>query len=112
MIGMFVSTTLNHVAAELGAIQSNLGANSMISAQTTERDAPPHAMVHASALAVIAARLAAITHIQLAAALAATQEPCHEQLTPPPRSSGRGAALPGRIIGNHPLVALNSLQVR
>src|SRR5271156_1572662 len=78
----------------------------MISAQTTERNAPPHAMVHASALAVIAARLAAIAHIQLAAAMAATQEPRQKQSTRPHRASGRGAPLAGRIVGNHLLVTL------
>src|SRR5271154_3392474 len=94
----FAPLSLQHpergIDAEWLQDPENLGANGMISAQTTERDAPPHAMVHASALAVIAARLAAITHIQLAAALAATQEPRHEQLTPPHRSSGRNPGTP------------------
>src|SRR5271163_1374413 len=106
----FAPLSLQHpergIDAEWFQDPENLGANGMISAQTTERNAPPHAMVHASALAVIAARLATIAHVQLAAAMAATQEPRHEQLTQPHRSFGRGAALPGRIIGNRPLVAL------
>src|SRR5271163_1879079 len=84
----------------------NLGANRIISSQCAKRDASLRSVVHESALAVIAARLAAIAHIQLAAAMAATQEPRQKQSTRPHRASGRGAPLAGRIVGNHLLVTL------
>ena len=51
----------------------NLATDSVIDAQTTERDAPLRAVVYKSALAVIAPRLAPIAHVQLAAAMATTQ---------------------------------------
>src|SRR4051812_46189329 len=51
----------------------NLATDSVIDTQTTERDAPLRAVVHKSALAVIAPRLAPIAHVQLAAAMATTQ---------------------------------------
>ena len=51
----------------------NLAADSVIDTQTTELDAPLRAVVHKSALAVIAPRLAAIAHVQLAAAMATAQ---------------------------------------
>src|SRR5271168_3812334 len=46
----------------------NLATDSVIGTQATERDAPLRAVVHKSALAVIAPRLAPIAHVQLAAA--------------------------------------------
>ena len=84
----------------------NLGANSIISAQCAKRDASLRSVVHESASAVIAPGLAAIAHIQLAAAMAATQEPRQKQSTRPHCASGRGAPLAGRIVGNHLLVTL------
>ena len=51
----------------------NLATDSVIDTQTAERDAPLRAVVHKSALAVIAPRLAPIAHVQLAAAMATTQ---------------------------------------
>ena len=81
-------------------------ADSVIGTQATERDAPLRAVVHESALAVIAPRLAAIAHIQLAAAMATAQKPSKKQLPAPHRSSDRGTAFAGRIVGNHLLVPL------
>src|SRR2546421_9617871 len=72
--------------------------------QATERDAPLRAVVHKSALAVIAPRLAPIAHVQLAPAMATAQKSGKEQLAAPHRSSDRGTALTGRIVGNHLLV--------
>jgi hypothetical protein len=54
----------------------------------------------------IAPRLAAITHIQLAAAMTTAQKPRQKQFSAPHRSSDRGTALTGRIVGNHLLVPL------
>ena len=67
---------------------------------------PLRAVVHESALAVIAPRLAPIAHIQLAAAMATAKEPSEKQLPAPHRSSDRGTTLTGRIVGNHLLVPL------
>src|SRR5260370_6958349 len=75
----------------------------MIGAQAAERDAPLGAVVHACALAVVAARLAAIAHIHLAAAMATAQKPGEKKLPAPHRPFGQ-SAFPGRIVGNHPLV--------
>src|SRR5690242_908150 len=80
----------------------NLATDSVIDTQTTERDAPLRAVVHKSALAVIAPRLAPIAHVQLAAAMATTQWSSKNQLAAPHRAS----ALTGRIVGNHLLVLL------
>src|SRR5947209_10438472 len=82
----------------------NLATDSVIGTQTTEPDAPLRAVVHKSALAVIAPRLAPIAHVQLAAAMATTQQTSKKQLAAPHRASDRGTALTGRIVGNHLLV--------
>ena len=58
---------------------------------------------------MIAPRLAAIGDIHLAAAMATAQEPGEKQLPAPYRSSGHGAALAGRIVGDHALVPLELL---
>ena len=63
-------------------------------------------MVHERALAVIATGLTAIAHVHLAAAVAAAQEPGEKELPAPRRPSRDGAALTGRIVGDHPLVPL------
>src|SRR5258708_13805651 len=55
---------------------------------------------------MIASRLAAIGHIHFATAVGTTQKAGEEQLPVPRRSSGDGASLAGRIVGNHRLVPL------
>lgn len=77
----------------------------MIGTQAAERDAPLGAVVHERALAVVTARLAAITHIHLATALATAQKPREKKLPAPYRPSGQ-SAFAGRIVGNHLLVPL------
>src|SRR5260370_1338629 len=84
----------------------DLAADSVIGAQATERDAPLRAVVHKSASAVIAPRLAPIAHVQLAAAMATAQKSSEKQLAATHRPSDRGTALTGRIVGNHLLVPL------
>src|SRR6478672_12692111 len=76
----------------------------MIGTQPTERDAPLGAVVHESSMAIIAPGLAPIAHVQLAAAMATTQQSSKKQLAAPHRSSDRGTALTSRIVGNHLLV--------
>src|SRR6478672_8807632 len=56
-------------------------------------------------MAVIAPRLAAIAHVQLAAAMTTAQKPRQEQFSAPYCSGDRGA-FAGRIVGNHTLVPL------
>src|SRR6266851_2574062 len=84
----------------------HLRADGIIGAQAAERDAAHGAVVHESTLAMIAPRLAAVGYIHLAAAVATTQKAGEEQLPAPCRSSGEGASLAGRIVGDHPLVPL------
>src|ERR1700756_2824705 len=60
-------------------------------------------MIHESALAVIAPRLAAIADVNLAAAMTTAQKPRQEQFSAPYCSGDRGAYA-GRIVGNHTLV--------
>ena len=84
----------------------NLRADGMIGAQAAERDAPLGAVIDERTLAVIAPRLTAIAHVHLATAVAATQKAGEKQLPVPCRSSGDGASLAGRVVGDHPLVPL------
>src|SRR5271166_3397303 len=51
-------------------------------------------------------RLAAIGHVHFATAVATTQKAGEEQLSLSRRSSGDGAALARRIVGDHPLIPL------
>src|SRR4029077_5520868 len=92
------------IDAERAQDSENLRTDSMIGTQPTERDAPLGAVVHESSMAIIAPGLAPIAHIQLAAAMATAQKSCQKQLPAPHRSSDRGTALTGRIIGNHLLI--------
>ena len=64
------------------------------------------AVVHESAFAMIAPRLAAIGHVHFATAVATTQKAGEEQLPVSRRSSGDGASLARRIVGDHPLIPL------
>src|SRR4051812_16979457 len=77
----------------------------MISTQAAERDAPLCPMVHASAMAEIAARLAAITHMQLATAVPAAQQTRQEKLAATHRPFNQ-RTFAGRIVGDHTLVPL------
>src|SRR3954469_22860696 len=57
-------------------------------------------------MAVIAAHLAAVGHMQLAATMTTAQQPGQQQLTASHRPFDRGTAFAIRIIGNHALVLL------
>src|SRR4029077_17324830 len=94
------------IDAERAQDSENLRTDSMIGTQPTERDAPLGAVVHESSMAIIAPGLAPIAHVQLAAAMATTQQASKKQLAAPHRSSARGTALTGRIIRNHLLIPL------
>src|SRR3954454_7707475 len=77
----------------------------MISTQAAEGDAPLCPMVHASAMAEIAARLAAITHMQLAAAVPAAQQTRQEKLPAAHRPFNQ-RTFAGGVVGDHALVPL------
>src|SRR5690349_21733760 len=62
-------------------------------------------MVHARAMTEIAARLAAVSDIHFAPAVAAAQKARQEQFAAPHRSSDQ-RTFAGRIVGNHALVPL------
>src|SRR3954454_12906971 len=57
-------------------------------------------------MAVIAAHLAAVGHMQLAATMTTAQQPGQQQLTASHRPFDRGTAFAIRIIGNHAVVLL------
>jgi hypothetical protein len=73
----------------------HLRADGVIGIQAAERDAPPGAVVHASALAVITACLATIAHVHFATAMSAAQKPRQQQLSAPHRPSDQGPLLRG-----------------
>src|SRR5712671_2040938 len=84
----------------------HLRANGVIDAHAAERDAALGAVVDESTLAKITPCLAAIGHIHFTTAVATTQKAGEEQFPTPHSSSGDGASLAGRIVGNHLLVPL------
>lgn len=57
-------------------------------------------MVHVGAIAVIAAELAAVVHLQLAAAMTAAQESCEKHFALAYRASGNRPSHAGRIVGD------------
>ena len=62
------------VDAEWPQDAQNLRSDSLIRCEATEGDAPLGAMVHDGALAVVAARLAAVAHVQFSAAMATSEQ--------------------------------------
>ena len=84
----------------------DLGANGCVSDTIAERDAARRAMVQSGAIAIVAAELAAVMHLQLAAAMTATQESCEKHFALAHCASGDRPAHSGRIIGNEALIAL------
>src|SRR6516225_7209461 len=77
----------------------------MIGVQAAERDAA-FAVVQDRAVADIASRHTPISHMQLAATMATTQQSREQRFPAPHSASGRGTPLAGRIVGNHTLVPL------
>src|SRR5262249_2423452 len=77
----------------------------MVGAQTAERDAA-FAVVQDCAVADIASRRTAISHIQLPSTMATTHQSREQRLPAPHRTSDRGTAFASRIIGDHALVPL------
>src|SRR6516164_3990551 len=77
----------------------------MIGAHAAERDAA-FAVVQDCAVADIASRRTAISHIQLAATMATTRQSREQRFSGPHRPSDCGTALASRIIGDHALVPL------
>src|ERR1700674_2331224 len=71
-----------------------------IDAQATHRDASLGAVVHARAIAVIATELAAVVHMEFAAAVAAAQKPSQQQLAFAGCSARERAAHAGRVVGD------------
>ena len=83
----------------------HLHADRMISTQAAERDAPLCPVVHASAMAEIAACLAALSHMQLATAVPAAQQ-TREETFPAAHRPFYQRTFAGRIVGYHTLVPL------
>ena len=82
-----------------------------VDAQAADRDASLRAVVHARAIAVVATELAAVVHMEFAAAMAAAQKPGQQQLAFTGRSASERAAHAGRIVGDCFELRSNSSQV-
>jgi hypothetical protein len=70
----------------------HLSGDGAVDARAADRDATRRAVVHASAIATVAAEFAAVGDMQLAAAVATTQESGQQEFTAAHRSLDRGAA--------------------
>ena len=84
----------------------DLGADRRVRGAIAERDAARRAVVHAGAIAIIAAELAAVVHLQLAAAMAATQEAREKHFALAHRASGDCPSHAGRVVGDQALIVL------
>src|SRR5213079_1449457 len=60
-------------------------------------------------VAAVASELAAVGHMQFAAAMTTAQESWQQQLSAPDRSLDGGAAFAGGVVGDHALVPLELL---
>lgn len=94
------------VHAEWPQDMQKLRSDSLIRCEASEGDAPLGAMVHDGALAVVAARLAAVAHVQFSAAMATSEQARDNERAPPCRPARDAAAFSSRVIRNHPLVHL------
>src|SRR5690242_21664761 len=70
----------------------NLRGDSLIRSEAAEGDAPLRAMIHDGALAVVAASLAAVAHVQLSAAMTTSEQARENELAPPRRPTRDGVA--------------------
>src|SRR3982074_975826 len=104
------SLSLDRVAGATNAERlqdsQHLCADGSVDAQAADRDAARRAVVRAGAIAAVAAELAAVGHMQLAAAMTTAQKSGQQQLSAPYRSLDRGAAFAGCVVGDHALIPL------